>query len=461
MIAAVEAFLTQAGPWALIVVFAVVALESSAFLGLIFPGETIAVIIGALAADDYFSPWTAFATVAGAAVVGDIIGYTLGRYRGQAVLARWVFARRQYEKHRARLEHYFDYWGSATVFVGRFIAIGRAFVPFTAGLSEMPSRKFFPISIAAGITWAAVTVGLGYTLGSNWRLVEKWLKSLSAGIVVLAILTAAMAGLWRSAARHQKQIVDLWNRHLTGRYGFDLTPFVDFVRARFSPRGYLGLHLTVGLIAIGLLAWLFGGIVDLVSDQNKMGGLDRTVARFVAARRTSNLDAAVGVVATLANPFWLALMVAVCVVAYARRGEAILSIAALLFLAGAYALAYGLQAMFARHAVNQPELLLVNGFAGFPSAALTASTAAYGMVCYLLVAETESWGLQTLSVIGALYVVALIGLAGVYSGMALSAIIGGFALGGCWLAICMTGSRTYDRLRSPTIEIRSIDAKMR
>jgi membrane protein DedA with SNARE-associated domain len=461
MIAAVEAFLTHAGPWALIVVFAVVALESSAFLGLIFPGETIAVIIGALAADDYFSPWTAFATVAGAAVVGDIIGYTLGRYRGQAVLARWAFARRQYEKHRARLEHYFEYWGSATVFVGRFIAIGRAFVPFTAGLSGMRAREFIPISIVAGLTWAAVTFGLGYTLGSNWRLVEKWLKSLSAGIVVLAILTAVMAGLWRSAARHQKQIVDLWNRHLTGRYGFDLTPFVDFLRARFSPRGYLGLHLTIGLISIALLAWMFGGIVDLISDQNKMGGLDRTVALFVAARRTPNLDAAVGVVATLANPIWLALMVAVCVVAYARRGEAILSIAALLFLAGAYALAYGLQAMFARHAVNQPELLLVNGFAGFPSAALTASTAAYGMVCYLLVAETESWGLQTLSVIGALYVVALIGLAGIYSGMALSATVGGFALGGCWLAICVTGSRTYDRLRSPTIEIRSIDAKMR
>jgi membrane protein DedA with SNARE-associated domain len=448
MIAAFQRILTQAGPWALVVVFIGVALESSAFLGLIFPGETIAVLAGALAADDFFSPWTCFATVACAAIVGDLTGYTLGRYRGKAVLARWNFARRQYEKHRKRLEHYFDYWGLATVLVGRFIAIGRAFVPFTAGLSGMRARRFVPISIAAGIVWSALVVVLGYTLGSNWRLVEKYLKSLSAGIIVLAILTALMAFLWRSAARHQNKIAELWHRHLTGRYGFDLTPFVNFVRARFSPRGYLGLHLTIGLIAIAASAWMFGGIVDAISDQNSIGGLDRTVAIFVSAQRTSALDAAVSAVSTLASPLWLAAIVGVAAISYSRRRETSLAIAALPFLAGAYALAFVLQVLFAKHAAHQSQLVLVNGFAGFPSAALTASTAAYGLVCYMLVAETQSWPLQTLSVAAALYIVALIGLAGIYSGLALTAIAGGFALGGCWLAICITGTRTYNRLRT-------------
>ena len=156
----------------------------------------------------------------------------------------------------------------------------------------------------------------------------------------------------------------------------------------------------------------------------------------------------VACLATLANPLWLALIVGVAAIAYARRGDMSLSVAALSFLAGAYALAYGLQAIFAKHAADQPSLLLVNGFAGFPSAALTASTAAYGVICYMVVAESRSWGLQTLSVIGLLYVITLISLAGIYSGLALSAIIGGIALGGCWLAICLTGTRTYTRLRS-------------
>ena len=224
------------------------------------------------------------------------------------MLARWAFARRQYEKHRERLEYYFEHFGGATVFVGRFVAVGRACLPFAAGLSGMRIRNFAPLAIAGGLVWASVTIGLSYTLGSNWRLVEQWLKSLSAGIIVLAILTALMAGLWRSVVRRQTQIVGAWNRHLTGRYGFDLTPFVDFFRTRFSPRSYLGLHLTVGLIAVTALAWLFGGIVDAISEQGPLGGLDRTVALFVAAQRTPGLDSAVSVVAMLANPIGLVLL---------------------------------------------------------------------------------------------------------------------------------------------------------
>ena len=448
MIGAIESFLSQAGPWSLIVVFVAIVLESSAGLGLIFPGETLALIAGAMAADSFYSAWTAFAVVAIAAMTGDLTGFTIGHTKGQAVLARWAFARRQYQAHRERLEYYFDHFGGATVFVARFVAVGRAFVPFAAGLSGMRIRKFAPIAVLGGLVWAAVAVGLGYALGSNWRIVEKWLRSLGAGIVVVAILTALMAGLWRAVSRRQTQIVAAWNRHLTGRYGFDLTPFVEFVRSRFSPRSYLGLHLTVGLLAVTGLTWLFGGIVDAISEQGPRGGLDRTVALFVAAQRTPTLDSAVGVIAMLANPIWLAFVVGVGALTYARRREASLSIAALLFLATAYALAYGLQAMFAKHAASQSELVLVNGFAGFPSAALTASTAGYGMLCYLLAAETQSWRLQTLSVAAALYIVALIGLAGIYSGLALSAIVGGFALGGCWLAICVTGSRTYRRLRA-------------
>src|ERR1700722_16003334 len=334
MVAAAESFLSWAGPWSLIVVFVMVVLESAAFLGLIFPGETLAVIAGAMASDSYFSPWTAFAVVALAAVTGDLTGYTIGHKKGREVLKRWAFARRQYEKHRVRLEYYFDHFGGATVFVGRFVAVGRAFVPFTAGLSGMRLRNFVPIAVLGGIVWASITVGLGYTLGSNWRLLEKYLKSISAGIIVLAILTGLIALLWRSDSRRQDQLVAWWQRHLTGRYGFDLTPFVGFVRTRFSPRSYLGLHLTVGLIAMVALAWLFGGIVDAISDQGSLGGLGREVALFVAAQRTPALDSAVGVIAMLANPIWLALVVGLGAVSYARRREASLSIAALLFLAG-------------------------------------------------------------------------------------------------------------------------------
>ena len=84
MVAVVQNFLGQAGPWSLVVVFIVIVLESAAGLGLIFPGETLAVIAGAMASDAYFSPWTAFAVVALAAMTGDLTGYSVGQTKGKA-----------------------------------------------------------------------------------------------------------------------------------------------------------------------------------------------------------------------------------------------------------------------------------------------------------------------------------------------------------------------------------------
>ena len=59
---ALQGFLGSVGAWALVPIFLVVTLESSAFLGLLFPGEMVALIAGALAATQAFSPWLAFAT---------------------------------------------------------------------------------------------------------------------------------------------------------------------------------------------------------------------------------------------------------------------------------------------------------------------------------------------------------------------------------------------------------------
>src|SRR5260370_20470843 len=251
----------------MVLIFLVIVLESSAFLGLFFPGEMAALIAGALAAAQAFSSLAALATVTGAAIVGDMVGYILGRYRGEVLLRRWSFARRQYERHRARLGWYFERWGNATVLIGRFVAVGRAFVPFAAGLSEMPVRRFVPMAILAGSLWGGATVALGFLLGSNWRRVEGWLRSLGAGILILLALTLLMAALWRWLARRQSEIAAAWQRRAQ-RYGIDLTPLVEFIRPRLSPPGYLGLHFTVGLLAVRARAWLFGcGTQDILAQE--------------------------------------------------------------------------------------------------------------------------------------------------------------------------------------------------
>jgi undecaprenyl-diphosphatase len=448
MIAAIQGFLSSVGAWALVAIFLVVALESSAFLGLLFPGEMVALIAGALAASQAFSPWSAFAVVASGAVAGDVGGYTLGRYWGQAVLVRWPFARRQYERHRSRLESYFDWWGMATVLVGRFVAVGRAFVPFTAGLSEMPARRFMPMAVLAGVLWGGAVVGLGYVLGSNWRLVEKWLRSLGAGVLILFAVTILMILLWRWLAARQSQILAAWQRRAQ-RYGIDLAPFVVFIKDRLSPTGYLGFHFTVGLIALVALAWLFGGVTQDIFAQDPLVHVDRRVALFISEHHTSALDSVASVTVFLSNSWWMLFLVVVTAIGAALAGDLTLAITAAAVLGGAYGLAYGLQSVFSTFSPHVPQPELIHGFTGFPSVTLTAATAAYGTACYSFAVIARNWRLQTLSVVGALYIIVLIGLGTLYAGQALSATIGGFALGGCWLAICITGIITYKRLRNP------------
>lgn len=446
MIATLQALLADAGIWALVAIFFVIMLESSAFLGLLFPGEMAALIAGALSATGAFSPWLAFAGAAGAAIAGDLGGYALGRYRGQAMLTRWSFAQRQYERHRLRIEYYFERWGSATVLAARFVAVGRAFAPFAAGLSGMRARRFIPMAVVSGLLWGGALVALGFLLGSKWRLVETWARSLGVGILVLFAFTVAMIALWRWTVARQDQLTAAW-RGRAQRYGIDLDPFVQFVQARLSPTGYLGIHFTVGLLAIGAMAWLFGGLTQDIFSQDPLVHVDRTVASIVASHRSADLDAFMVVPHLLGNLWWLISVVIASAAASALMGDVTLEVTAGPILTGAYALAYGLQMLLAGFSPNVPPANLVHGFQGFPSITLTAVTAAYGIAAYAVAAHTRSWRIQTLAVVIALYIVALVGLGGLYAGRLLSATIGGLALGGCWLALCLIGNITYTRLR--------------
>jgi membrane protein DedA with SNARE-associated domain len=448
MTAIVQTLLGHSGVWLLLVAFAVVMLESSAFLGVIFPGETVALLVGALAGGGVLRFWWAFAAVAGGAVLGDIGGYVLGRWKGEAILERWAFARRQHERYRGELESYFARWGATTVLIGRFVAVGRAFAPFTAGLYQMRARRFVPMAIFAGLLWGAVVVALGYFVGANWKHVETWLSSLGLGIFILFVLTIAAVVLWRWLLRRQDRLRAVWERRIAEPYGLELEPIIAFARRRLSPGGYLGLHLTVGVIVLVALAWLFGGVVQDIFAQDPLVRVDQAVAAFVAARRTPALDYVMATPIFLGRPWALVVVAALATAGLARAAEKVMAVAALPVAASAYGAGIGLRALFTLFSPAVPPSQVVHGFHGFPSLTMVMATTVYGLLCYTVAIHGRSWRLRTLGGVAALYVLLLIGMGAVYRGLPLSAVIGGFAAGGCWLAICITGILTYEKLRT-------------
>jgi membrane protein DedA with SNARE-associated domain len=439
-----------ASPWLLVLVFAAVCLESAAFLGLFVPGESVVLLAGAAAGAGLLNPILTAAIVLSAAIVGDIAGYLIGRWWGPALLARWPFAARQYAYYRPYLTDYFERWGSMTVLFGRFLAVGRAFTPFAAGLSEMPARRFVPMAVISGLLWGSFFTAAGFLLGDNFRLIERWLRPLGAGMLGLVVLTLAMVWLWRWLQAHHDKVAALGWRLLESaparRLAAPLGALSRWALERFSPSGYLGLHLSVGLLLIALLATSFGLIVHSILFQRPLVYVDQSVTLFLAQRHTPALDHLMAMLFWLAAPRFLLLVVGVAALSLLLAGQTLEAMVAMIAIVGAYLAGFALRELFEGISPHVSAAATVHGFADFPDINATAVAAGYGVLGYNVARWLRSWRASTMAAVASLYLIVLAALACLYRTSVLSAVVAGLAVGGCWLAICLTGMVAWRRL---------------
>jgi len=148
--------------YGLAALFLIVMLESS---GVPLPGETALVAAGVFAQRGNLNIASVIAVAAVAAIVGDNIGYWLGREGGRRLLTRWKFLERHAGRTLPPAERFFEKHGAKTVFFGRFIAVLRVATAWIAGISGMPWWRFFLWNAAGGIAWAVAISVLAYTAG--------------------------------------------------------------------------------------------------------------------------------------------------------------------------------------------------------------------------------------------------------------------------------------------------------
>jgi membrane protein DedA with SNARE-associated domain len=173
--------------YGLVLLFAFVAVESA---GVPIPGETalIAAAVFAHSKQHHFSLTAVIVVGATAAIVGDNIGYCLGRFGGRRLLDRWGFVRRYAEKALPPSERFFQKHGAKAVFFGRFIAVLRVTAAWLAGISHMPWWRFFIWNAAGGILWATGVSLLAYWAGK--AVAETVGKYGLYGVIVLLVLGA-------------------------------------------------------------------------------------------------------------------------------------------------------------------------------------------------------------------------------------------------------------------------------
>ena len=148
--------------YGLVLLFALIAAESA---GVPLPGETALIAAAILAERGHYSIVWVIVVAAAAAVIGDNIGYWIGRTGGRALLERWGPVRRYAERALPPGERFFARHGGKTVFIGRFVAVLRVTAAWLAGITHMSWWRFFLWNAAGGIVWATGVSLLAFYFG--------------------------------------------------------------------------------------------------------------------------------------------------------------------------------------------------------------------------------------------------------------------------------------------------------
>lgn len=174
--------------YGLVILFVLVAVESA---GVPLPGETALITAAVLARPEHhrYSLVWVIVVAATAAIVGDNIGYWLGRVGGRKLIDRWEFTARYARKALPPAERFFDRHGAKTVFFARFIALLRVTSAWLAGISHMPWWRFLAWNALGGIVWATGVSLLAYWAGK--AVAETIGKYGLYGVVALLVLGAA------------------------------------------------------------------------------------------------------------------------------------------------------------------------------------------------------------------------------------------------------------------------------
>jgi membrane protein DedA with SNARE-associated domain len=193
--------------------------EAALFIGFILPGETAVIVAGVVASKGHVNVVTLCALVVISAIVGDSVGYEVGRRYGDHLIQLPLVRsrRKSIEKALEGLRRR----GLIYVFVGRFTAFLRAVMPGLAGMSRLPYRRFLLANASGGLLWGIAYTLLGYFAGTALNSIER--VSGFVGIGILVVVIGVIVGLYFAKRRADSRIESALDR----RNGGDSTKGVE------------------------------------------------------------------------------------------------------------------------------------------------------------------------------------------------------------------------------------------
>ena len=186
----------------LLLLFVAVMIES---FGLPIPGETSLIAFAVLASEGHYDIRWVIVIAAAGAIIGDNLGYWIGRLGGRELIERWRWLRRYSQRVLPRGEALMERHGGKIIFFGRFVSILRYTVAWLAGLSNMNWLRFLAWNAAGGIAWAAAVALIAYYLG-HAVITEIERFGLYAAVAVVGIGAFGSVAIWRLRTRVESRL---------------------------------------------------------------------------------------------------------------------------------------------------------------------------------------------------------------------------------------------------------------
>ena len=173
------------------VLIAIVFAETGLLVGFFLPGDSLLVTAGLVAATGALNIWWLNVVLIIAAVVGDSVGYAIGRRIGPRLFTR--------EKsllfnpaHVERTRRFYERHGAKTIVIARFVPIVRTFAPTVAGVGQMEYRRFIFYNVAGGVGWVVSMTWAGYLLGQSVPNINDHIHIVVAIVIVLSLIPIAV-----------------------------------------------------------------------------------------------------------------------------------------------------------------------------------------------------------------------------------------------------------------------------
>lgn len=221
---------------------------------------------------------------------------------------------------------------------------------------------------------------------------------------------------------------------------------IRFLQNRLSPEGYLGLHLTVGLIIMILGCWMFADIAEDIRPNESLFAFDQQVTNWFHAHGSPGLTTLARSVTMFGSVGFVTGAAVMCALLLLQRRAWDRLLAFGLTMLGGSALNIILKHLFHRQRpVLENPLVTLSSF-GFPSGHTMGSTLLYGFLALLATSSLKPWRQRVLAVVAAFTMIAMVGLSRIYLGAHyLTDVLAAMAAGVAWLALCWTAVEIFRR----------------